>query len=109
MMNPRDLQNMMKQLNQMGLKQETIEASRVIIECPGEKIVIDDPSVMEIVMHGQASYQISGKVSKVQEQSAEDVQLVMEQAGVSKEAAEKALKEANGDLAKAILNLKGEE
>ncbi len=40
--------------------------------------------------------------------SEEDVKLVMEQAGVDEETARKALVEAEGDLAEAILKLTGE-
>ncbi|OIO21574.1 hypothetical protein AUJ13_05480 [Candidatus Micrarchaeota archaeon CG1_02_49_24] len=107
-MDPKNLEKMMKQLNQMGLKQRSLDAGRVIIECGAENIIISDPSVMEIEMHGQKSYQISGKVSVSAKINEDDLELIMEQAGASHESAEKALADANGDIAKAILNLKGE-
>ena len=105
-MDPKNLEKMMKQLNQMGLKQRSLDAERVIIECGAENIIISGPSVMEIEMQGQKSYQISGKVSVSAKINEDDLKLIMEQAGASRESAEKALAEANGDIATAILNLK---
>lgn len=97
---PKKMQAMMRQ---MGIKQEDIEASRVIIESPEKKIVIESPSVQKITMQGQVSWQISGSFSEqaagVQEA---DVELVAEQAGVSKDKARAALEKHEGDLAQAI-------
>ena len=45
------------------------------------------------------------RLRPLQEVSEEDVGLVMEQAGCTKEEAEKALKRFNGDIAAAILDL----
>jgi len=90
-------------MSKMGIKQENIEASRVIIE--GEKkIIIDNPQVVKINMQGQDSFQITGDIRE-DSISEQDIEQVMEKAQVSREKAEQALKEANGDLAEAILNL----
>jgi len=107
-MNPRQMQQAMRKL---GLKQEDIDAIAVIIRCKNEDIIIRNPSVQKINMAGNISYQVSGDEEKrtleeepeIQE---EDIKTVMEQANVSKDAALKALKENNGDLAAAILSLK---
>jgi len=100
---PKKMQAMMKQL---GMKQEEIEAERVIIECKNKRIVIDNPNVVKINMQGQDSWQITGDASEEEKGiSEEDISQVMEKANVSREAAEKALKDSNGDLAEAILSL----
>ena len=105
-MNPKQMQQAMKKL---GLKQEDIDAIAVIIRTKKEDIIITDPSVQKINMGGKINYQVSGneEVRKIEEEieiSQEDIKTVMEQASVSKEKAEKALKENKGDLAAAILS-----
>ncbi len=103
---PKKMQAMMKQ---MGIKQQEIEAERVIIEkSEGGKIIIENPSIQKIVMQGQESWQITGEArEEVVEEGIreEDVKLVAEKTGKSEEEAMEALKEANGDIAEAILNL----
>jgi len=103
-MDPKQMQKMMKQ---MGINTVEIDAKRVVIETDSENIVITEPSVTQIEMQGQKSYQISGKVSTEQAIKEDDVKMIMEQAGVSREDALAALKEANGDIAEAIMKLKG--
>lgn len=94
---------MQAMMRQMGIKQEDIEASRVIIECADKRIVIEQPSVAKITMQGQISWQISGEVHETEVGvKEEDVQLVMDQAGVSKDEAHAALEKHGGDLAQAI-------
>ena len=107
-MNPRKIQAMMKQL---GVKQEEIDASEVIIKCADRELVIRNPNVQKINMMGQESFQISGEVSEESlssepDISEEDIKTVAEQTGKTEEEAEKAIKEAKGDLAAAILSLK---
>ena len=102
--NPKKIQQMMKQ---MGINQEEIDASRVIIEATDKKIVIENPSVMKIKMQGQESFQISGDVREEKEEagfSENDIKTIMEKTGCSKKKAEETLKKT-GDLAEAILEL----
>jgi len=104
-MNPRQMQGMMKK---MGISQDEIPAERVIIETHnGEKIIIDDPSVIKIKMQGQTSFQITGEdrieTAEV-EDSNEDIATIMEKTGCTEEAAKEAL-EKTGDLADAIMEL----
>jgi len=100
---PKKMQAMMKQL---GMKQEEIPADRVIIECSDKRIIIEEPNVVKINMQGQDSWQITGEASEEEKGiSEEDISQVMEKANVSREAAEKALKDSKGDLAEAILSL----
>lgn len=106
-MNPRQMQQAMKK---MGMKQEEVDAEEVIIRCDGKNIVISNPQVAKVVMMGQETWQISGEAhEEAQDTSveinAEDIATVMEQANVSEEAAKKAIEDAKGDLAEAILSL----
>lgn len=102
-MDPKKMQAIMKQ---MGIKQDEIEATRVIIEKVDGKIVIDEPNVMKITMQGNESWQITGEA---REESAgisdSDISMVMEKTGKSKKEALKALEAANGDIAAAIMGL----
>ncbi len=103
-MDPRQMKRMM---SQMGIDSKEIPATRVIIETDSEKIVIESPQVTEIKMNGESSFQIAGKVVKESAISKDDVALVSEQAEVSEEKALQAIKESNGDIALAIMRLKG--
>ena len=102
---------MMKQaMKKMGIRQEDIDAQRVIIECSDKKIIIENPSVQKVNMSGQVSYQISGNESEEEADtmpdiSEDDVEMVMNHANVDREAAIEAIADANGDLAEAILQL----
>ena len=100
---PKKIQGMM---SKMGIKQEDIPAKRVIIEGEKGNIIIENPSVVKINMQGQDSFQITGDVSE-QEQGAseEDIKQVIEKTGKTRLECEVALKQANNDLAEAILSL----
>ena len=106
-MNPRKVQQMMKQ---MGIQQVDIPASEVIIRSEGKDIVIKNPSVAKVNMMGQETFQISGEIHEQEHQttpdiSEEDVKTVMDQANVSEEQARAAIEENDGDLAAAIIKL----
>ncbi|MGD0175768.1 MAG: nascent polypeptide-associated complex protein [Candidatus Bathyarchaeia archaeon] len=107
----------MRMMQKMGMKVDEIPGvSQVIIKTAGKDIVIEEPSVTLVTVQGQAMYQIAGGrvLEAVPTAPAEtgplesDVQLVAQQTGKSAEEARKALAEARGDLAKAILALKGQ-
>jgi len=101
-LDPKKMKAVMKQ---MGISQEEIESSRVIIEKnEGGKIIIENPSVTKITMQGQESFQIAGEIVESEGISQQDLETVMEKTGCSEKQAEKALKET-GDLAEAILSL----
>ena len=108
-MNPRQMRMAMKKL---GIQQEEIDAKEVIIRLEDREIVISKPSVTKVNMMGQDTYQVVGEesersLSSKPEISEDDVATVAKQAGVSKEQARKAIEESEGDLAEAILKLKG--
>ena len=111
----------MRMMQKMGMKvDEVANVSQVIIRTDSKDIVIEEPSVTLVTVQGQAMYQIAGgriseevSVSAPQVQgpaapSDADAQLVAQQTGRSIEESRNALMEAGGDLAKAILNLKGQ-
>ncbi len=104
---------MQQAMRQMGIKQEELDASEVVIRLKDTDLVITHPQVTRINMSGQESFQISGAVTVQSrtlklEISEDDIKTVMEQAGVDVKTAKEALKDANGDIAEAILALKGE-
>ena len=103
--NPRQMQAVMKQ---MGISQQEIETSRVIIEkTDGKRIIIEPAQVMKIKMQGQESFQVTGEEREEAGElfSEEDIETVMEKTGVKKDVAKKALEKSGGDLAEAILEL----
>lgn len=103
-MDPKKMQKMMKQ---MGIESTEIKAKRVVIEKEDENIIISNPAVTQIEMQGQKSFQIAGGVTTEGKVKEDDISMVMEKAGVPRGDAEKALKESNGDIAEAIMKLKG--
>ena len=103
-MGPKNLEAMMKK---MGIKTENISADEVIIK--GEKtIVIKEPQITLMEIKGQKTFQIIGRIEEVKEAGKvkeEDIELVMEKTGASREKAVEALEKSQGDIAKAILSL----
>ncbi len=103
--NPSQMKAMMKQ---MGIKQEEVDAQRVIIECPDRKLIIEPANVQKIAMQGQESWQITGEAREETKEagiSEEDVEMVAEKTGKSGKEARKALEETKGDIAEAIMRL----
>jgi nascent polypeptide-associated complex subunit alpha len=106
-LNPKQMEKMAKQL---GMKMETIEAEQVVIKLQaGGEIVIDNPQVSRINVMGQDTFQITGDITEKDEdeECEDDVEMVAEKAGVSKDEAKRVLDETN-DIAEAILRLKEE-
>lgn len=121
-----DKRQMAAMMRQMGIKNEEVDAVRVIIEkADGKKIIINDPSVTKIIMQGDISFQIGGRIeegegeksqgneSEGEEESKgeigaiteQDIAMVSEAAKVSKLEAKDALEKSNGDIAEAIMAL----
>ena len=105
---PREANRMMQR---MGMQvQQLDDVTRVIMETPTKRIIIDGPEVTTVTVQGQTVYQVGG--GSVREEGAgtqaavEDVKLVASQAGVSQEQAAEALRQTSGDLAQAIVLLK---
>ncbi len=104
MINPGMMKKLMKQLNM-----KEIEATEVIIKTPEKNIVIKNPAVQQMKMSGQDVFQVSGEVIEeeegVIEVSEEDIKLIMEKTGKSRNKVMDALAETEGDIAGAILKL----
>src|SRR3989338_6493044 len=102
---PRKMQQMMKQ---MGIKQEEIDANRVIIEKNDGRIIIENANITKVVMSEQESWQIIGEAHEESSEGGikeEDVKLVMEKTGKSEEEVRRILEEVKGDIAEAIVKL----
>jgi nascent polypeptide-associated complex subunit alpha len=104
-MNPAKMQGMMKK---MGISQTQLPVKKVIFEMGDGNLVIEDPSVIKIMMQGQESYQVTGEASEESSESFsdEDVSMVMSQTDKSKEEVTSALEKSEGDIAEAIIALK---
>ena len=95
-------------MRQLGIKQEEIDAKRVVIEKESGKIVIENPSVIKVNMQGQETFQISGNVKETEEENLEkDIEMIIEKTGKNKEEVSLCLKKNNGDIAATILELSG--
>jgi nascent polypeptide-associated complex subunit alpha len=129
---PHDMKKMMKKMQRQGQMDfdEIQNVQEVIIRTAEKEIVIEGPQVTKIEVPGQGEvFQVIGKgvdrartgaqvqpeeeAQPVEDSTTDemkvtpaDAQLVSLQAGVSMEEAMAALKQTNGDLAKAILLLK---
>lgn len=104
---PADPRQMQALMRQMGIKIKPVEAKRVVIECEGSNIIIESPQIMEMSdAKGIPTYTISGKVREESLISEEDIRLIMEGTGATREQAIEALKK-HGDVASAIVALKG--
>ena len=102
-MDPRLVKMAMKK---MGIKQEDIGASRVIIETlDNKKLIINNPIVQKMDMAGNTSFQISGDVEE-ENNNESDIEMIMEQTNKSREKVKEVLEKNNGDIAKTILDLK---
>ena len=103
--NPKQMEKMMKQ---MGMNVTNIDAEEVIIRTAEKDIIILAPQVSKIKAMGQETFQISGgEISERarDDESDDDVEMVADQAGVSKEEARAMIRET-GDIAEAIMRLK---
>jgi len=105
-----DKRQMERAMKQMGVKVDDLEDVReVVIKLSDREIVLPNAQVMRTEMSGQRSYQVSGQEFERRpepEISEDDITLVVEQTGASREAVAQALKETKGDIAEAILKLK---
>ncbi len=82
----------------------------VIIRMPDKDLVIKNASVSEMKMKGTRVFQVMGddveeRLRERPKYTREDILLVAQQAKVNEAKAEQALKDADGDLAQAILRL----
>jgi nascent polypeptide-associated complex subunit alpha len=114
--NPRQMRQAMKRL---GIEQEELDGvEEVVIRTATKEYVIRDANVTAMTAQGQKIWTVVGEpivrdradAKKSETAGAvtipdEDVQLVAEKAGVSEEEARKALVDAGGEPAEAIIRL----
>src|SRR2546428_6690103 len=98
-------------MQRMGMQvQQLDEVTKVIMETPTKRIIIDNPEVAIVTVQGQTVYQVGGGTAREEgpagASTQEDAKLVASQAGVSVDEAAKALQQSGGDLAQAIIVLK---
>lgn len=96
------------------LKAKEIDAYEIIIKTSEGDYIIEEPQVMAMEIRGQKMLQVIGEMKKIEIEkkeeekpiyTEEDVELVMQQTGCSEEEAKKALEEANGEPAEAIISI----
>lgn len=102
---------MRRMMDKMGLDMKEVpNVQEVIIKTDKKEIIIAKPSVTEMKSKENSIFQVIAESYEERELevpifSEDDIQLVCQQASVSKEQAITALTEAKGDLARAILLL----
>lgn len=112
---------MERQMRRMGVDVKQLDdVTEVIIRFPDRELVLLEPQVVTMQSQEENVYQIIGQQEErsltvsteaatpavtVQTFSEEDVQLVASQANVSEDEAREALRNAEGNLAKAIIAL----
>lgn len=110
-MNPKQMKQMQRQMKKMGMDMKELKnVKEVIIRLEDKELIIPNAEVSLMNVMGQETYQVTGKAQEVEIEEEliipdEDIEMVANQAGVSKDEAERALIDTNGDLAEAILKL----
>jgi len=99
-----------RMMERMGINMKEMPGvEEVIIRTTEKEIHIRNATVSEVNAQGNRVFQVAGEVEEVARErktfSDEDVLLVQQQAGVSREKAIAALEEAEGEVARAILKL----
>jgi len=105
-----DNRNARRMMDRLGINMKEVpNVQEVVIKTPDKELHVTNASVSEIVAQGNRMFQISGDVEEVEVEkktfSEEDILLVQQQTGVSKERAVAALEESDGEVARAILKL----
>ncbi len=109
--NPRQMKAMMKR---MGISQEDIDdVEEIVIKTRSKEYIFHEAVVSIMTVQGQKTFQIVGE-PEVSDRGvgdekhaghSEDIELVIQQTGVSEEEARKALEECDGQPAEAILKI----
>lgn len=101
--------DMAKMMKQMGVDMDEINADKVEVHMGDEKLVFKNPSLSKIDAQGNEIFQLQGNYSKEEKNGEEevpdeDIDLVVEKTGVSRDEAEEALKDVD-EVADAIMEL----
>lgn len=112
-MNPAQMQKMM---NQMGIRTQEMPVEKAVFYLKdGTALEMQMPQVVKMTIQGTETYQVVGHAQPLTTEASkpkeleitdDDIKMVMQQSGVTKEQASKTLKETKGDIAEAIMLLK---
>jgi nascent polypeptide-associated complex subunit alpha len=99
-----------RMMDRMGINMKEIPGvQEVIIRTADKEMHITNASVSEVNAQGNRIFQVIGEVEEVEVErktfSDEDILLVQQQTGVSREKAVAALEQSDGEVARAILTL----
>jgi nascent polypeptide-associated complex subunit alpha len=105
-----DNRNARRMMDKLGINMKEIpNVEEVVIKTPDKEMHITNASVSEVNAQGQRMFQVVGEVEEVEVErktfSDEDILLVQQQTGASKERVVAALEETDGEVARAILKL----
>ncbi len=105
-----DNRNARRMMDRLGINMKEIpNVQEVVIRTSDKEIHVTNASVSEVNAQGNRMFQVAGDVEEVEVEkkafSEEDILLVQQQTGVSKERAAAALEESDGEVARAILKL----
>ncbi len=105
-----DNRNARRMMDRLGINMKEIpDVQEVIIRTKDKEMHITGASVSEVNAQGNRVFQVVGEVEEVEVErktfSEEDILLVQQQTGVSRERATAALEESDGEVARAILKL----
>ena len=97
-------------MERMGINMKEIpDVQEVVIKTSNRELHIKNASVSEVNAQGNRVFQVAGDVEEVEVEKKtfgdEDILLVQQQAGVTKERAVAALEASDGEVARAILKL----
>jgi nascent polypeptide-associated complex subunit alpha len=105
-----DNRNARRMMERMGIDMKEIpNVQEVVIRTADREMHIKNPSVSEVNAQGNRVFQVAGDVEEVEVEKEifdeEDILLVQQQTGASREKAVTALEESDGEVARAILKL----
>ena len=105
-----DNRNARRMMDRMGINMKEIPGvQEVVIKTADKEMHITNASVSEVNAQGNRIFQVMGEVEEVEVEkktfSDEDILLVQQQTGASRERAVAALEQSEGEVARAILKL----
>ena len=105
-----DNRNARRMMDRMGINMKEIpNVEEVVIRTADKELHITGASVSEVNAQGNRIFQVAGEVEEVEVEkkafSDEDILLVQQQTGSSREKAVAALEQSEGEVARAILKL----
>jgi nascent polypeptide-associated complex subunit alpha len=105
-----DNRNARRMMERMGIDMKEVpNVQEVVIRTADKEMHIKNASVSEVNAQGNRVFQVAGDVEEVEIEKAtfneEDILLVQQQTGASREKVVAALEESEGEVARAILKL----